>query len=162
MDAQILLGTTLVLATAALAWLAILRGREVGERCSELEILLLDSDDHVDELERQIEDLRDRESVLAARIDTLAAHQVKSESGVTRHGFSEAIALIEHGAEVDELVQTCGLGTAEARLVEILYGQSKFSDVPESGLDNSDALKSESSEIVVDENLNVIADEIAA
>ena len=42
-----------------------------------------------------------------------------------RPSLREAVALSRHGATTEELVATCRIGQGEARLIQMLYGESR-------------------------------------
>lgn len=112
-------------ALSAIAMLALRRARQAGARCADLEGLLLDAAARLDSIEAQMKQRERTDARMSARLDRLTADQSRAAAHAGRPGFGEAIALIEHGAGADQLMASCGIGRAEARLVETLYGKRK-------------------------------------
>jgi len=110
-------------AMAAIAMLALRRARQAGVRCADLEGLLLDAADRLDSIEAQMRQRVRTDARMSARLDRLTADQARAAAHAGKSGFGEAIALIEHGAGAEQLMASCGIGRAEARLVETLYGK---------------------------------------
>ena len=110
------------------------RARLAGAHCLDLELLVIDADLRLDAIETQILRLMKEGRQTAGQVDRLAADKGRLVSNESGTGYGEAIALIQHGASADQLINTCGISRAEAHLVETLYGQSKStapSDSPE-------------------------------
>lgn len=62
--------------------------------------------------------------VLDKRTSELAARQQELETrDVNRGAYAQAGRMVELGAESDDLVQSCGLSEAEARLLAMMYQQ---------------------------------------
>jgi len=137
--------------TACVAWLAVRTSRETRIHCAELEACLLDAGERMASLETVIAELTRFDQTITCRVDKLAAHEGRVASNGGRPGFTEAIALIEHGANADQLIESCGIGRAEARLVEVLYGR-----------EDAEPAAEPAETIVVDQQLNVIQDQPAA
>ena len=110
---------------SAIAILALRRARQAGARCADLEGLLLDAAARLDSIEAQMKQRERTDARMSARLDRLTADQARAAAHAGRSGFGEAIALIEHGAGAEQLMASCGIGRAEARLVEALYGGRK-------------------------------------
>lgn len=151
MDSIYLTCSIIALTTSCVAWLAVRTSRETRINCAELEALLVDAGERMASLEAVMTELTRFDRTITSRIDKLAAHDGRVESSGGRSGFTEAIALIEHGANADQLIESCGLGTAEARLVEVLYGREDAARIAEPA-----------EAILVDGQLNVIQDQPAA
>ncbi len=110
-------------ATSGIALLAIRRFRIADSRCVRLEQLVIDADRRIGDIETRISLLARDGKATGRRIDRLVVEQGRRTPGPRRTGFGEAIALIRHGASADQLIDTCGISHAEARLVETLYRQ---------------------------------------
>jgi hypothetical protein len=144
--------SVLALTTSLVACLAVRTSQDLRSHCAQLGAALLDVTRRAAELEARLAELARFDRTIAGRVDKLAANEGRLESSGNRTGFTEAIALIEHGAKADELIEACGLGTAEARLVEALYGRVDVT--PDAG-NTPDT-------IVVDARLNVVGPQAAA
>lgn len=110
---------------SGIAMLALRRAREAGALCVNLELLVIDADQRISDMETRIMRLTKVGKEAGHRIDRLAVEQGRLAPDAGGDGFGEAIALIEHGASAEQLIDTCGISAAEARLVETLYGQGK-------------------------------------
>ena len=91
---------------------------------------------------------------LAGEFHLLAADSGRHESQTGHAGYSEAIALIQHGANIEQLISTCGISRAEAQLVETLYGQNNLSAADKSASANKFVLVDSQLE-VADKNLEL-------
>lgn len=68
------------------------------------------------------------ESALAAtnaQLQALVAERERAGAVPSRPSLREAVALSRHGATTEELVATCRIGQGEARLIQMLYGDSR-------------------------------------
>lgn len=110
---------------SVIAMLALRRARQAGARCADLEGLLLDMVDRIDDAEARMMQHEQADARMSARLDRLSADQARAVTHQNQSGFGEAIALIEHGAGAEQLMASCGIGRAEAQLVETLYGKHK-------------------------------------
>lgn len=129
---DLILGIVAV-AMSGIAIFALHRVRQASAHCIDLELLILDADQRLDDIENRILCLMKDTKNTAMQVDRLTAdqgHMLPNGSG-TGSEFGEAIALIQHGANAEQLINTCGISRAEAHLVETLYGQKK-SDSPDS------------------------------
>jgi|GEM_PF-2814791 len=119
-------------ATSGIALLAIRRFRLADLRCVHLEQLVIDAERRIGDIEERISLLARDGKTTGRRIDRLVVEQGRRTPGPRKNGFGEAIALIRHGASADQLIDTCGISHAEARLVETLYRQdvSKAASAP--------------------------------
>jgi hypothetical protein len=118
---DLLLGIVAV-AMSGVAIFALHRARLTSAYCIDLELLIMDADQRLDDIETQILRLMKDGKQTAGQVDRLTAdqgHLVLNGSGTE---FGEAIALIQHGANAEQLINTCGISRAEAHLVETLYG----------------------------------------
>lgn len=132
MNSLVLILGIVAVTMSGTAMLALRRARQAGARCINLELLVGDADQRLGEIEVQISRLSKAGREIGGRVDRLAAEQGRLAPGTGKSGFGEAIALIEHGASAEQLIDTCGISRAEAHLVETLYGQNQSPVVPSS------------------------------
>ena len=130
MNSLVLILGLVAVTMSGIAMLALRRAREAGALCVNLELLIFDADQRLSDMEMQIARLTKIGKESGRRIDRLAADQGRLAPDAGRAGFGEAIALIEHGASAEQLIDTCGISQAEARLVETLYGRSEAAALP--------------------------------
>ena len=72
-----------------------------------------------------IADLESALAATAAQLQALVAERERAGAVPTRPSLREAVALSRHGATTEELVATCRIGEGEARLIQMLYGESR-------------------------------------
>ncbi len=125
MDNLILILGTVAVTMSGTAMLALRRARQAGALCTVLESLLIDADMRLNEVEAQVSCLARAGKKSTAAINKLSAEQGRLAQGAGRTGFDEAIALIEHGANAEQLIETCRISIAEAHLVETLYRRTE-------------------------------------
>jgi len=135
-------GTTIV---------ALRRARQAGMRCTDLELQLADTNQYLDEVALQVSHVMKAGKQTADRVDRLAADQGRLASVSRQTGFGEAIALIQQGASAEQLINTCGIGSAEAQLVARLYGKT----AAEGEHDSPPRPESANKFFLVDAHLNV-------
>ncbi len=121
MNSLIMILGLVVVTMSGITMLALRRARQAGARCVNLESLVIDADQRLSDIETQISRLTKTGKETGRYIDRLAAEQGRLVPSMARTGFGEAIALIEHGASAEQLIDTCGISQAEACLVETLY-----------------------------------------
>jgi len=125
MDSLILLPGIVALTMSGIAMLSLRRARQAGAHCANLELLMIDVDQRCTDLEAQVSNLAWAGKKTEGRVDKLAADQGRLTSNTDQNGFGEAIALIQHGASAQQLIDTCGISRTEAQLVETLYGNNE-------------------------------------
>ena len=64
-------------------------------------------------------------AAIATQLQALAAERERAGAVTARPSLREAVALSRHGATTEELVATCRIGLGEARLIQMLYGESR-------------------------------------
>jgi len=150
MNSLILVLGMLAAAMSGMTMLALRRARQVGERCADLELQIADADQRLGEVAMQVSHLMKSGKQTAGRVDRLSADQGRLASVTRGVGCGEAIALIQQGASAEQLIKTCGISGAEARLVERLYGKKQTDGEPGSASFPESANKF----ILVDAHLN--------
>lgn len=95
-----------------------LRHRTAGltHRLAELEI-------HQQQLARDLRVSEEHARGLAAQIEQINVEIGRVDGAGLRLGLREAIALSRRGADPRELVNTCGIGDGEARLIALMHGR---------------------------------------
>lgn len=127
MNSTVLLLGLVAATMSIVAFAALYLARRANSYCLDLEILVIDADQKIADLENQVFNLIKEAEQLVGQFHLLAADSGRQESQTGHAGFSEAIALIQHGANIEQLISTCGISRAEAQLVETLYGQNNLS-----------------------------------
>ena len=151
MNSTMLLLGLVAAAMSIVAFTALYLARRANAHCLDLEILAIDADQKIADLENQVFDLMKEAEQLAGQFHLLAADSGRHESQTGHAGYTEAIALIQHGANIEQLISTCGISRAEAQLVETLYGQNNISAAGKSASESASANKF----VLVDSQLEV-------
>jgi len=125
MNSLILVLGMVAVAMLGTAMLAVRRAHQARAHCADLELRIADADEQLSEVVMQVSHLLKSDRQTAGRVDRLSADQGRLAAVSRETGFSEAIALIQQGASAEQLINTCGISGAEARLVERLYGTAK-------------------------------------
>jgi hypothetical protein len=110
--ATILVSALILGAGAAILGMVARRKAREALRASEMQAL-------------KIADLQATLAATGAQLQALLAERECASAVPTRPSLREAVALSRHGATTEELVATCRIGQGEARLIQMLYGESR-------------------------------------
>ncbi|MDH3977756.1 MAG: DUF2802 domain-containing protein [Gammaproteobacteria bacterium] len=114
-----------VAGVSVIALVALRRVSQLSQRCVELEKVAVIFDERLQFIEVQNAQFSEVGAEFADRVERLSVRQAREQKTSEKSGFNEAIALIEHGADIDELIEACGISRAEAQLVQTLYGKGE-------------------------------------
>lgn len=123
MDLTLLAFAGVAIASLTLALFALISGRRVRRR-------LRAAEDSVSQLEQAMQSAANifaesdrRMSAACEQINQLTVKQGKLDASKGKAGYQQAIALSKRGADIAELIETCGVSQGEARLILTMYAK---------------------------------------